>query len=71
MSVLDALRAHVDRLNKCEAERPPLPTGGDNRTLSEAINTGANARSAQVSSMKTAPMKVLPLRELMKVRKPG
>ena len=43
MHPLASVRARIDKLNKLQA-RHPLPTGGDNRRTSEAINTSAMAR---------------------------
>lgn len=73
MSILDKLRAHIDAVNKRAAELPEMPTGGDNRTLSEAIETGAAARGLAAMSTKKAQVAVrpMPLRDLVKVRKPG
>ena len=38
------LRQMIDKLNKQAAAHPPMPSGGDARMTSEAVNTGANAR---------------------------
>jgi hypothetical protein len=46
------IRSLVDRVNKAKAARPKLPTGGDQRSLAEAVNTGANARNLAQTNLK-------------------
>ena len=67
------IRAQVDKLAKAKALRPSLPTGGDKRTLAEAVNTGANARALAQMNVKqgqapTGPMRLGDL--IRKARKP-
>ena len=63
----EQLRCIVDRLNKQAATRPDLPTGKDNRTIEEAMHTGADARNiARMASKKQNVMRTIPLSELQK-----
>lgn len=56
------LRALVDKMNKLDAKRPPMPTGGDMRSTEEVLNTGANARG--LASMATkAPVNIARFRK--------
>jgi hypothetical protein len=66
MSQQDRLRELIDRLNK---QKPNLPTGGDNRTLAEALNTSAIAKGQAIDRNKKGKVaKTLPLRELQSKR---
>lgn len=60
------LRALVDGLNKRQAQRTFLPTGGDSRNSQEAAETGAAAQGlAMVRNKKGGPPKPLSLAELI------
>lgn len=68
----ERLRALLDRLYKAQASRPPMPSGGSNRMMEEAVNTGANARGlASLSTKKPKqPGAIEPLAALIqKARK--
>lgn len=62
------IRALVDKLNKTKASRPPLPTGAAGRSLSELVNTGAQARNYAAMTVKKpqAPGAPQPLAELIR-----
>lgn len=48
----EMVRATVDRLGKMKALRPKMPSGGDQRMMAEAVNTGANARNLAQMTVK-------------------
>lgn len=52
MTPAQRVRSLVDQLNKKQALRPRMPSGGDQRSLAEAINTGANARNLAQMTVK-------------------
>lgn len=67
MTPAERIRSLVDRVNKLAAQRPKLPSGGDQRTLAEAVNTGANARNLAQMTVKVAkPGATQPLAELIR-----
>jgi hypothetical protein len=67
MTPAQRVRATVDKLNKATAQRGKLPTGGDQRMLSEAVNTGATAKNlARMTVKKSTPGAPEPLAEMIR-----
>jgi hypothetical protein len=48
------IRSVVDRMAKNRAKRPAMPSGGETRSLAEALNTSANARALAAMNTKIA-----------------
>lgn len=62
MTPHEKLRTLIDKVNK---QKQQLPTGGDGRTVEEAINTSAIAKGQALDRYKKGSVaKTLPLREL-------
>ena len=67
MTPAQRVRATVDKLTKSQASRGKLATGGENRQMSEAVNTGANAQTlAQMTVKKAESGATEPLAELIR-----